>query len=146
MNKGKQEGSRTMRSLLLWLALVVWLWILLAALRGGADLWDNPRYRTILFVWQAILAGSVWVWWRETGNSWFTRILLMEAVFLVFFTQWYASRYIYLSGQLPFAVMVAVILGLWAVIVGIGVWRDRRKTPRSGSLDEQSSSGDKSRA
>lgn len=128
---GSQEGSRKMRNLLLWLALIVWIWILLAALRGGADLWDNPRYRTILFVWQAILAGSVWVWWRETQNPWFTRILLMEAVFLIFFTQWYASRYVYLGGQLPFAVMIAVILGFWAAIMGIGLWRDKRSTPRS---------------
>ena len=140
------ERSRRMQNLLLWLALIVWIWILLAALRGGADLWDNPRYRTILFVWQAILAGSVWVWWRETQNAWFRRILLMELVFLLFFTQWYASRYVYLGGQLPFAVMVAVILGLWVAIVGIGLWRDKRSTPRSGSVDRQISPVDKSRA
>jgi hypothetical protein len=140
------QEFRKRRNLLLWVSLLVWTWILLAALRGGADLWDNPRYRTILFVWQAILAGFVWVWWRETSNSWFTRILMMEFVFLVVFTQWYASRYFHRGGQLPFAAMVAVILGLWAVIVAIGVWRDRRNTPQNGSLDEQSSSGDKSRA
>ena len=137
------DGSKKIRNLLLWLALIVWIWILLAALRGGADLWDNPRYRTILFVWQAILAGSVWVWWRETQNAWFTRILLMEAVFLVFFTQWYANRYIHLGGQLPFAVMVAVILGLWALIVGIGLWRDRQRVLRSDSVDKQGSPTDK---
>lgn len=120
------QGSRKMRSLVLWLALFTWIWILLAALRGGADMWDNPRYRTILFVWQSILAGYVWVWWRETRNAWFTRILLMEVVFLLFFIQWYASRYYHLGGQLPFGVMVAVILGLWGLIVGVGWWQDQR--------------------
>jgi hypothetical protein len=119
------QGSRKMRNLILWLSLLVWIWILLAALRGGADLWDNPRYRTILLVWQSILAGFVWVWWRETRNVWFMRVILMEAVFLLVFTQWYASRYFHWGGQLPFAVMVAVILGAWGLILGIGWWRDR---------------------
>jgi hypothetical protein len=50
----------------------------------------------------------------------------MEAVFLLFFTQWYASRYFHWGGQLPFATMVALILGLWALILGTGLWRDRR--------------------
>jgi hypothetical protein len=140
------QGSRKMRNLVLWLSLFTWIWILLAALRGGADLFDNPRYRTIFFVWQSIVAGYVWVWWRETHNAWFTRILLMEVVFLLFFTQWYASRYYYLGGQLPFAVMVAVILGLWGIILGVGWWRDKRNAPQNGSVDKRSSPVDKSRA
>jgi hypothetical protein len=129
------EASRKMRNLLLWLSLIVWIWILLAALRGGADLWDNPRYRTILFVWQAVLAGYVWVWWRATNSAWVRRIVLMEVVFLLFFTQWYASRYVYLGGQLPFATMIGSILGLWAVILGMGFWRDRRSGAAS-TMDE----------
>ena len=122
------SGSSKMRNLILWLALFSWTWILLAALRGGGDLWDNPRYRTIMFLWQSIIAGYVWVWWRETGNAWFKRILAMEGVFLLVFTQWYASRYYYLGGQLPFAVMVALILGLWGLVVVVGWWQDRKST------------------
>lgn len=119
------SGSRVTRNLILWLSLIVWIWILLAALRGGGDLWDNPRYRTILFLWQAILAGYVWEWWRQTRNAWFVRVLACEAVFLVVFTQWYINRYLKLGFQLPFAVMVALILGSWALILGIGWWRDK---------------------
>ena len=115
------------RSVILWLSVLAWTWILLAALRGGGDQWDNPRYRTILFLWQAILAGYVWVWWRETGNAWFLRLIAMEVVFVVIFTQWYASRYFHLGGQLPFAVMVALIVGLWGAILGAGWWRDRKR-------------------
>lgn len=115
------------RSIILWLSLVTWLWILLAALRAGGDLWDNPRYRAILFVWQSILVGYVWVWWRETRNVWFVRLLACEAVFLVIFTQWYANRYLQVGFQLPFAVMVALILGLWGLILGFGWWRDRSR-------------------
>ena len=114
--------SRKTRNLLLWLALLVWAWIVLAALRGGGDLFDNPRYRTILFLWQSLLAGYTWVWWRETRSVWVWVVLLMELVLIVIFTLWYGSRYYYWPGQLPFPVMVAVILGLWVVILG-GGWR-----------------------
>ncbi len=114
------------RSILLWLSFVVWAWILFTALRGGGDQWDNPRYRTILFMWQAILAGQVWVWWRETRNAWAGRVILMEMVLVLVFTQWYANRYLHIGGQLPFVWMVALILGLWVLIAGWGLWLDRR--------------------
>ncbi|MFN8413222.1 MAG: hypothetical protein U0Z26_12615 [Anaerolineales bacterium] len=113
------------RKLLMWLSLVVWGWIMLTSLRGGADQWDNPRYRTILFLWQAILAGHVWVWWRETRTPWFLRVVSMEIVFLLFFGEWYANRYFKFGPQLPFADMVLFIIGLWAVIFFGGLWRDR---------------------
>ena len=119
-------GERS-RSVILWLSVLAWTWILLAALRGGGDQWDNPRYRAILFLWQSILAGYVWVWWRETRNVWFLRIIAMEVVFVIVFTQWYASRYFHLGGQLPFAMMVALIVGLWGAILGAGWWRDRKR-------------------
>lgn len=119
------SGSRKTRNLILWLSLLTWIWILFAALRGGGDLWDNPRYRTILFLWQSILAGYVWIWWRATRNVWFVRVLACEIVFLLVFTQWYVSRYIQLGFQLPFAVMVALILGMWGMILGYGWWRDK---------------------
>ena len=122
-----QSKSGKMRNLILWLSLVVWTWILLAALRGGGDLWDNPRYRTILFLWQSIVAGYVWIWWRETRNVWFTRVVICELAFLLVFTQWYASRYLGWGGQLPFAMMVALIFGIWAFVVGIGWWRDTKR-------------------
>lgn len=121
------QGSRRNRNILLWLSLLAWTWILLAALRGGGDSWDNPRYRTLLFLWQSILAGHVWVWWRETRNVWFERVVLCEVVFLLVFTQWYASRYFHWGGQLPFAVMVGVIAALWGIIVGLGWWLDKKR-------------------
>jgi hypothetical protein len=121
------DQSEMKRKVFLWLSFAVWGWILFASLRGGGDQWDNPRYRTILFLWQAILAGYVWVWWRETRNVWLTRIILMEIVFLLFFGQWYASRYYHFGGQLPFAQMVTIILGFWALIFCGGWWLDRKR-------------------
>jgi hypothetical protein len=120
-------SSRQTRNLILWLALLVWSWILLSALRGGGDLFDNPRYRTILFLWQSILAGYTWVWWRETRSLWLWVIVLMELVFTLIFTLWYGSRYYYWPGQMSFPVMVALILGLWGAILVGGWWLGKRR-------------------
>lgn len=122
---GASQSTGKNRSILLWLSFVVWAWILFTALRGGGDQWDNPRYRTILFLWQAILAGQVWVWWREMRNAWVARVLAMEVVLILVFVQWYANRYLYIGFQLPFVSMVMLIVGLWVLIVVWGLWRDR---------------------
>ena len=122
---GAGQTSVKMRNLIQWLTLLSWTWILFASLRAGGDQWDNPRYRTILFMWQAILAGVVCVWWRDMRSVWFMRVIACEVAFLLVFTQWYASRYFHWGGQLPFAVMIALIFGLWTAIIGLGWWRDR---------------------
>ena len=122
------EGEKKKRRVFIWLSFMMWVWIIITALRGGGDQWDNPRYRAILFLWQAILAGYVWCWWRETKNAWFLRVVAMEFVFLIFFGQWYASRYFYIGRQLPFAQMMAIILGLWALIFFWGLWHDRKRS------------------
>lgn len=118
-------GGEKMRKLLQWLTLVVWVWILFTALRGGGDQWDNPRYRTILFMWQAILAGHIWVWWRETRNAWSVRIIAMEVIFVGVFGQWYVNRYLHIGWQFSFVQMVMLILVLWLIILSWGIWRDR---------------------
>ncbi len=124
---GAGFGLGKKRNVILWLALLTWTWILLAALRGGGDMWDNPRYRTILFVWQAILGGVVWAWWCEARPVWFMRVVACEVAFLLVFTQWYVNRYLHLGVKLDFPVMVALIVGLWVAILGVGLWRDRKR-------------------
>ena len=52
----------------------------------------------------------------------------MEVLFLLVFTQWYSSRYYHWGGQLPFPVMIVLILGLWGAVLGIGLWQDRKRT------------------
>ena len=54
-------------------------------------------------------------------------VLACEIVFILVFTQWYLSRYLHWGGQLPFAVMIALILGLWVVILSIGWWRSKSR-------------------
>ncbi|MBL8062016.1 MAG: hypothetical protein JNK32_03285 [Anaerolineales bacterium] len=125
-------GAEAKRKFLMWLTLIVWGWILFTALRGGGDQWDNPRYRTILFLWHAILAGHVWVWWRETANAWVRRVVLMEIIFVGVFAQWYANRYFHIGMQMPFPVMVAVIVGAWTLILAWGLWRERKKDAGHG--------------
>jgi MFS family permease len=115
------------RRLWLWLIAVTWLWIIVAALRGGADQWDNPRYRAILIVIQSFVAGFAWV----NRDRWLVRWLAVEVVFLAVFTQWYVSRYYYLGGQLPFSVMIALIVVIAALILVGGWWWDRRLARRA---------------
>ena len=116
------------RNLWLWLTTISWLWVIVTALRGGGDQWDNPRYRAILLVWQSLSAAYAWSHFRLQSDSWLVRIWLIEAIFLVFFTQWYLSRYFHIGGQLPFGWMVASIIGSsLIVLIGGGLWdRSRR--------------------
>ncbi len=115
------------RKFIIWLNLIVWSWIFFTALRGGADQWDNPRYRVILFLWQAILAGHVLVWWRETKSAWFLRVVGMEVIFVLVFAQWYANRYLKIGVEISFAQMVVLIVALWGLIVSLGIWLDTKK-------------------
>jgi hypothetical protein len=119
------------RRLWAWLTTSVWVWIVIASLRGGADEWDNPRYRAILLVWQALVAGYAWAWSRERRDAWLGRWVVLEVVFLAVFTQWYLSRYYHIGGQMPFGWMVALLLGAGGVILLGGWWWDRRRARRA---------------
>ena len=114
------------RRLWLWIAVISWLWVILTALRGGGDQWDNPRYRAILLLWQALAAGYAWARFRARSNSWLVRIWLIEGIFLAFFTQWYLSRYFHIGGQIPFGWMVGLIIGSSLVVLVGGAWWDHR--------------------
>jgi hypothetical protein len=109
------------RKLWLWLCIVTWFWITVSALRAGGDQWDNPRYRVILLAWQALVAGYAWTWWREHREAWVPRLLVIEGISLGFFTQWYISRYYHILGQIPFWLMVSLILGI-SVLILFGGW------------------------
>ena len=104
----KDKETRAQR-LWLWIVFTVWIWIILTALRGGGDQWDNPRYRAILLLWQALASGYALTCFRTRSDSWLARIWLVEGIFLAFFTQWYLSRYFHVGGQIPFGRMVSLI-------------------------------------
>jgi hypothetical protein len=122
----KDDRSRE-RRLWLWIAVTAWAWILLTALRGGGDQWDNPRYRAILLLWQALASGYAWTCFRTRSDSWLVRIWLIEGIFLSFFTQWYLSRYYHLGGQIPFGWLVSLIIGSSLIVLAGGAWWDHRR-------------------
>lgn len=120
-----KSDSSTEKRLLLWLVLINWSWLLVSSARAGGDQWDNPRYRTILLPLLAWVVAWAWEHARQHHFYWMNHIWGMEAVFLAFFTQWYASRYYQVIGRLPFTRMVILILALWVVILLGGVVRQR---------------------
>jgi len=96
-------------------------------LRGGGDQWDNPRYRAIMLLWQALASGYALTCFRARSDSWLARIFLVEGIFLLFFTQWYISRYYQIGEQLPFGWMVGLIIGSSLLVLLGGEWWDRRE-------------------
>ncbi len=102
-----------------WLAFLIlsWGWILIAALRGGGDQWDNPRYRLFFLAFQALLAAYAW----HQRDGWLHRILWVEGFAVLVFLQWYLSRYYHIGGRLPFFAMIGLIFA-FALVVLLGGW------------------------
>jgi 4-amino-4-deoxy-L-arabinose transferase-like glycosyltransferase len=119
------------RRLWLWLWGTSWIWIILSAVRAGADQWDNPRYRVYFLLFQAGLAVHAWKWGTQQHDRWLGRVLAVEGVFLVIFTLWYLSRYttwIHLP-VLDFFVIVGLIVAISAAIL-VGGWAWDRFRPK----------------
>lgn len=81
------------RRLLIGLTVVVWFGILLASLRAGGDLWDNPRYRVTLISLEAALVAWAWVEVRRQESPWLRRMVVSLGILLVWFFPWYFQRY-----------------------------------------------------
>lgn len=113
----------------------IWIWIIIASVRAGGGQWDNPRYRTIFLP----LMAAVWAWGvhfaRQYQDRWLTRGLVIEGIFLGFFTQWYISRYYQSLPRLQLEVMILVIILLSAGVI-ISGWLWDRKHPRNAPLIE----------
>ncbi len=111
----------------LWLVAFCWIWIVVCTVRAGGDQWDNPRYRLIFFGFQAMVAARGWYIWRRTRDPWFPRIVLLEVICLLLFTQWYVARYLHLGVHLPIMVVLGLSLSsLFLVLIGGWLW-DRRQ-------------------
>jgi hypothetical protein len=116
----------------LWLLFTTWGWIILSAARAGGDQWDNPRYRVIFLLFQAVLASQTIVWQRATKDRWLWRFLAVEGVFLALFGYWYAARYTgWQAGQVHIFVIIALIVIISSIIL-VGGWiLDRRRDRRA---------------
>lgn len=113
-----------------WLVAFCWLWILVCAVRAGGDQWDNPRYRLIFFGFESLAAAQALLTWRRTGDPWLPRIVLLEIVCLVLFTQWYVARYLRVGIHLPILVVLSLNI-VCALVIFLGGWLwDRRRAGR----------------
>ncbi len=87
----RNTGQKRLVGILL---LVVWLVILVAALRSGGDLWDNPRYRVVLAGVQLSLAAWGVVEGQTRRDLWLKRFLIGGILILAWFIPWYLRRYL----------------------------------------------------
>lgn len=117
--------------LFIWMMIAIWGWILLSSARAGGDQWDNPRYRMILLPWMSILSAWGISWVQAKKSKWLGRWLIVEGIFLLFFTQWYISRYTGLSGRIPFGLMIVLIVTLSGGVMFVGWLMDRKKAKTS---------------
>jgi len=115
------------KRILLWTAGFVLVWLLISSIRAGGDLWDNPRYRVTFIPFMALLAGWGVLRAWERRDWWLVRWLLVEIIFLGYFTNWYFSRYFHLWKRLPFWQNVLMISVLSAVVLGSGLLWDAGK-------------------
>lgn len=127
-------GSGKLLALPGFLALTSWGWALVTSYRAAGDLWDNPRYRVVLIVVQAALAGWAWDYSRRQHSPWWKRIAAAIGYVYLIFMIWYAGRYqliprIYIRQTLTLSVVGFVI------IIAAGICWDRMQRSK-GSLTE----------
>jgi hypothetical protein len=119
----------------LWLWLASWVWIVVSSARAGGDQWDNPRYRVIMLLFQAVLAAQAVTWQRLTRDRWLGRFLAVEGVFLVLFGYWYISRYADTGIKIPnIFIVFAAIVAISLVILVSGWFLDRWRLKKAGKV------------
>ncbi len=123
------------RNWLVIFTVVIWAWVLISSARAGGDQWDNPRYRTIFLPWMALVAGWVFQYALKYKDKWLARILLIEGVFLSFFTLWYVDRYYFPNIRIDLPWIILLIVLFSGFILVWGLMRDRKR--KKGSLTEQ---------
>ena len=118
------------RRVLIWLTSILVVWILVSSYRAGGDIWDNPRYRTILLPWLALTAGWALDWALARRNPWLWRIYLIEFLGLVIITNWYLTRYAKAGIRINFYWNFGIVLIVAVLVAAIWVlldWRRKKK-------------------
>jgi len=126
-------SDRGQRTLFVSLWLILLGWVVLSSLRAGGDLWDNPRYRTLLLPLLAFWVAWAWHTAREARDPWLTRWFMIEGIGLAFFTEWYVSRTYRILPRLSFWVMIGAIGASALLVLAFGWWRDKRGSLRGES-------------
>jgi hypothetical protein len=118
------------RRLLIWLSCISIVWVVISSYRAGGDLWDNPRYRTILLPWLALVAGWAWDWALQNRNPWLGRIYLIEGLAVLVITNLYLTRYSNFGIRLNFYFNFGLVAVAALLVIGIGLILDIRKKQR----------------
>jgi hypothetical protein len=112
----KDNNIRLVRILLL----IVWFIILLAAFRGGSDMWDNPRYRATFSSLQVVLVAWTLIELRRSSDPWFWRAIIVGVAIMGWFIPWYLQRYYSIGWQIsdPFrtlglGISTSILFCIW---------------------------------
>jgi len=118
-----KEKNKRDRNVFIWMIVFTLLWLLISSARAGGDQWDNPRYRIEFIVWYSLLCAWAVQWAVKHRDIWLVRWIVVECIFLGFFTNWYFSRYFNWWNKLPFwknVMWIIILSGI--VIVGGFIW------------------------
>jgi hypothetical protein len=125
------------------LCLIIWLGVIIAAFRGGGDMWDNPRYRAVFCGLQISLASWAWLEHRRLADPWLLRALMGLGAVMAWFLPWYLRRYAGLNWPVT-NLFVTLSLGLVsaALLISWDWWRIRARA--AGKADVPGSTPDPS--
>jgi hypothetical protein len=111
---------------LIWFVVLLLVWTVVSSARAGGDQWDNPRYRAIFLPWLALLVGWVWAHLTKKQNSWFWRIILLEGMFVIIFTNWYLNRKYAIGLQIPVQYLLIFYAAFLIIVIALGLFIDHR--------------------
>ncbi|HWQ45857.1 MAG TPA: hypothetical protein VN376_03260 [Longilinea sp.] len=115
------------RRIMIWIIVFSIIWILISSLRAGGDIWDNPRYRTIWLPWLALIVGWVLDQHAQKPNPWLGRILIIEGIFLIFFSNFYLWRIQISPFRILFLPTIALIAAGAGIVIVWGLIADWQK-------------------
>lgn len=129
------------RTTMVLIALFLAGWMITGSIRAGGDQWDNPRYRVIFLPLIAYFCAWGVDFARRTRDGWLVRWILIEGIFVVFFSQWYYSRYSADAiRRFPFWKTVVYIFAASAAVFATGLigpvknWIAKRRVHRDKVL------------
>jgi len=96
---------------------IVAIWTVISSARAGGDQWDNPRYRSILFIWYALLGSWAIFETQKRKSPWLWRIVLLEIIYTGFFIHWYLSRYFGVFKRMDFWPMIRLLIIIGGIIL-----------------------------
>ena len=119
-----KEKDKKERNIFIWMIMFMLLWLFISSARAGGDQWDNPRYRIEFILWYSLLSAWAILWAKDHRDAWLVRWIIVECIFLGFFTNWYFSRYFNWWKRLPFWENVLWIVVLSGIVIGGGILWD----------------------